>query len=118
MYRVLNRELELWNLKWEREKFDISYMCSIKLLQFCDVEIFPTIHGLLRILATLPLSVASAERTFSTLRRIKSWLRSTMSEDRLVGLALMNVHRDIELIVDNIIDRFAKLGNRRLEFEL
>lgn len=43
----------------------------------------------------LPISVASSERTFSTLRRLKTWLRSTMTQKRLTHLALMHVHTDI-----------------------
>jgi len=39
-----------------------------------------------------------------------------MSEERLVGLALMNIHRDVVLDVDNIIDRFAQSRKRLKEF--
>jgi len=46
---------------------------------------------------------------------IKNYLRSTMSDSRLNGLALLYVHRDIPLNYDSVIDDFAK-GNRRLEF--
>lgn len=35
----------------------------------CTESIFPNIHKLLTILCALPISVASAERSFSTLRR-------------------------------------------------
>jgi len=42
-------------------------------------------------------------------------LRSTMSDSRLNGLALLYVHRDILLNYDSVIDDFPK-GNRRLEF--
>jgi len=43
----------------------------------------------LKVLTTLPVTTASAERTFSMLRRFKTRLRSTMAEDILTGLALM-----------------------------
>lgn len=52
-------------------------------------------------------STATAERTFSTLRRLKSWMRTRMAEDRLTGLALMNVHTDIEVCVERVINRFG-----------
>lgn len=40
-----------------------------------------------------------------------------MGEQRLCGLALLSVHRDIEIDVDKIIDRFANTGKKRkLEF--
>ena len=74
----------------------------------CDDVIFPYIKATLCILCVLPASVATGERSFSALNRLKTWLRSTMSQDRLVGLALLHIHRDIEMNVNNIIDKFAK----------
>jgi hypothetical protein len=83
-------------------------MCVTEILANCHEEIFPLINRLLTILITLPISNVSAERTFSTLRRLKTWLRSTMSETRLTGLALLNIHRDIYVEVTKIIDMFLK----------
>jgi len=85
-----------------------------------DEDIFPTIRTLLQVLATLPVSVASAERSFSTLRRVKTWLRSRMTEDRLSALCLINVYNKIDILdqIDHIIDIFASLKNRSLEFVL
>jgi hypothetical protein len=34
-------------------------------------------------------------------------LGSKMGEQRLIGLALLNIHRDIDVEVQTIIDRFA-----------
>ena len=38
----------------------------------------------------MPVSAATAERSFSLLKRLKTWLRNTMMQDWLIGLALMN----------------------------
>jgi len=43
---------------------------------------------------TIPVSVASAERSFSKLKLIKSNLRSTMSQQRLNRLALLSIEKD------------------------
>ena len=40
----------------------------------------------------LPVTSCEAERSFSTLRRIKIYLHCTMKQKRLSGLALLNVH--------------------------
>ncbi|XP_015365144.1 PREDICTED: zinc finger MYM-type protein 1-like [Diuraphis noxia] len=69
---------------------------------------FPLIKKLLLILGTLPISIASAEHSFSTLRRLKTWLRNQMSQAHLTGLALMNIHSNVPLDIDSIINRFAK----------
>ncbi|XP_050059883.1 uncharacterized protein LOC114132402 [Aphis gossypii] len=46
---------------------------------------FPNINIALRILLTIPVASAGAERAFSKLKIIKNYLRSTISQDRLSG---------------------------------
>uniref|UniRef100_A0A3B1J2K6 DUF4371 domain-containing protein n=1 Tax=Astyanax mexicanus TaxID=7994 RepID=A0A3B1J2K6_ASTMX len=45
----------------------------------------------LKLFLTIPVTVASAERSFSKLKMIKNYLRSTMSQDRLSGLAMLSI---------------------------
>jgi len=73
--------------------------------------VYEIIHILLILLTTLPVSNASAERSFSSLRRLKSWLRSTMSEDLLTGLAMMHIHRGIEISIDTPSPDLPKVEN-------
>jgi len=47
--------------------------------------------------------------------RLKTWLRSQMGQSRLTGLALMHVHRNVDVEVNNIMDRFAK-NKRKIDF--
>lgn len=78
-------------------------------LDLCDKTFYPAIHSLLSIFATLPVSTATPERTFSVLKYLKSYLRSSTGEERLSGLALAFIHRDIDVekTVDLIVDLFA-----------
>ncbi|KAK2664532.1 hypothetical protein Ddye_003106 [Dipteronia dyeriana] len=46
-----------------------------------------------RILLTIPVTIATAERSFSKLKLIKNYLRSTMSLDRLSGLTMLSVEK-------------------------
>ena len=60
-----------------------------------------------------------AERSFSGLRRLKNYMKSTMKENRLNGLALMMVHRTcISVSVEDIIDTFAARHSRRMRLDL
>ena len=90
-------------------------------LELCDASFYPHVHKLLTILMTLPVSATSAEHSFSAVRRQKNWLRTNMSQDRsrLVGLALLHMHRDINvgLTTEQIVDRFVK-RKRRVDFVL
>lgn len=74
---------------------------------------------LLKLISVLPVSTATAERSFSSLRRLKTYLRNSTSESRLVGLALLSIHRDIDISDDQILDKFANSGKaRRLKLSL
>jgi hypothetical protein len=43
-------------------------------------------------------------------------MRSTMTEERLTGLALLHFHKDLPTDVDEVINRFALLGSHQLAF--
>jgi hypothetical protein len=84
------------------------YDC-ISALDMCDKIFYPAIHSLLSIFATLAVSTATAERTFSVLKYLKSYLRSSTGEERLTGLALAYIHRDIDVhkTVELMVELFA-----------
>ena len=64
-------------------------------------EVLPNVVAALRIFLILPVSVATAERSFSKLKLIKTYLRSTISEDRLVGLATLSIEHEIAQSIEN-----------------
>ena len=72
-------------------------------------EILPVLYKVASILATIPATSCSAERSFSALRLIKAFLRSTMGQDRLSSIAVINIerkyanktmHDDMQRIID------------------
>lgn len=90
----------------------LEYIYSKNLTAVC-----PNITIALRILLTMPVTVASAERSFSKLKLIKNYLRSTMSQERLTNLATISIE---EAILDHIdihetIKDFASRKARRVE---
>jgi hypothetical protein len=54
--------------------------------------------------------------TCLTLKLLKIYLRSTMSENRLNGLAMIYIHSMINIDIDQVIDQFLKRKNRNLDF--
>ena len=70
-----------------------------------------------RILYTLPVTTARAERSFSKLSLIKTKLRSTMCEDRLESLMFCSIEKEILLSLDNedLISKFVSMADRRLQ---
>lgn len=110
-------ELRLWWAKWANKAANQRPSTGTDALSHCDSRFYPNVYKLLQILVTLPVTAASAERTFSSMRLLKNYLRSTMSEERMVGLALLYAHRNVDISVSEVIDRFAKLP-RRVNFVL
>jgi len=72
-------------------------------------------------LLSLPCTTSTVERSFSSLRRIKTWLRSTIGENRLNGLAMFSIHRqwvfaNKEQLVEDVVRKFAT-NPRKLLFK-
>jgi len=79
------------------------------------ISIYPNIEIALRIYTSTAVTNCSAERSFSCLKRIKNYLRSTMSQDRLNALAILSIEHELtnQLSYDDIIEDFAKKKSRR-----
>ena len=81
--------------------------------------LLPQVKALLRALLVIPASTATPERSFSALRRLKSWLRATMGQERLNALAIAHVHGDRvkNVSIDSLITEFvSKSDSRKLTF--
>ena len=62
---------------------------------------------ILLILSTMPASTVTAERSFSTMKQIKTYLRSTMTTERLSTLATLHAYREVEIDRQSVISKFA-----------
>ncbi|XP_018496236.1 52 kDa repressor of the inhibitor of the protein kinase-like [Galendromus occidentalis] len=114
---VLRGEFELWRARWIEVPRDTLPVNAIDALNSCCDEEFPKISILLRIFATLPVTTSSAERTFSSLRLLKTYLRSTMSEERLNGLTSMLIQKDVAVTPEEVLEVLA-LDPRKLDLVL
>jgi hypothetical protein len=63
----------------------------------------------------MPVTVASAQRSFSKLKLLKNYLRLTMTQDRLNGLAILCIEKKLldEIDIYGIIDDFVSQNVRR-----
>ena len=67
----------------------------------------------MQLLMIVPATSASAERSFSCLRRVKTWLRSTMSQARLNSVALLHANRCLTPNLNTVLDDFINLNDVR-----
>ena len=77
-------------------------------------DMFPEFSKVVHILAVIPVTSCSAERSFSRLRRLKTYLRSTMRKQRVSNIALVNTEREYaNSVVNNDIDRIIDIFGHR-----
>ena len=99
---ALELQLQMLGGLTKQERFQnlnhlATYMSS---LHVQTRSLFKDVEALLHLCLSLPVSVASSERSFSALRRLKTWLRNTVTQRRLTHLALLHLHQDILDTVD------------------
>ena len=56
----------------------------------------------------------SMRTIFFRLTKAETWNRTTMTEDRLNGLALLNIHKNVNIDRERVLDAFDASGNRRI----
>lgn len=98
----------------EKSPSDIlEYIYSNNLL-----STFPNLAIIIQILLTLPVTVATGERSFSKLKIIKNYLRSSMSQDRLSALAMLSIEHEVcdTLDIKNIVKKFSETKARKVRF--
>lgn len=111
---ILEAEWHLWVSHWKNTQNTLPKH-AVEALKMCDAESFPNIKILLTILAVIPVTTASVERSFSTLKRLKTYLRNKTGEDRFTSIALMTVHRNVHVNVEEIVIQYIQ-GPTRLRF--
>ena len=85
-------------------------------LKIANPMLFPNISAILQLLLTLPVGSCSCERSFSAMRRLKTWQRSSMGETRFNELAILNIHDgdDFGMVDPSAVLKRFDIGNRRI----
>jgi hypothetical protein len=115
---------ELLNVVHTESSVRIKEITSIRTI--CDMMnsasfgklMFSEVHKLLILYLTAPMTSATAERTFSTLRRLKNNLRANMTQQRLNHIVLLHTHKDYtdKINLTNVAEEFITLNERRIQF--
>ena len=88
------------------------------LVKSCLLDSTPYLCLCLKLYLTIGVSIASCERSFSKLKMIKSYLRSTMSDDRLSALSILSIERDYvqQFDFEDIVADFSSAKARKVQF--
>lgn len=98
----------------EHTKKPIPDTIARTLVVLSEQKWFPNIRVILCLIAVVPSSSNSCERSISKLRMIKTYLRSTIGQDRFSSLALVNIHSEIDIDFQKVLDIFATDYQHRL----
>ncbi|XP_050524265.1 52 kDa repressor of the inhibitor of the protein kinase-like [Daktulosphaira vitifoliae] len=101
-YEKVVLEVELWH-----RYLNINNMKpqnAMDALLKCNQDFYSNIYNLLHILVVLPVTSRESERSFPSLKRIKTYLRNTTSATRLNGLAVLSIYRHVSVTEDEVID--------------
>ena len=114
--QLLSTEFNRWKIRCTSIPLDKRPNTLQEALQYCDKDAFPNIYVLLLIACTLPVTTCETERSNSQLKLLKTYLRSTMTEERLSALAVIKVHRGMveDLNFDQLVVMFANKHPRRM----
>ena len=110
---AFQQEVKVWTERWKLFSTPLpDNICET--LQQANDKLYPNICSLLKLLLVIPVTTASVERGNSSLKYVKSELRTTMTQDRLNVLILLFIHKDIPLDYDVIVNAFAAKRPRRM----
>ena len=116
--KSLSGELVRWKRLWisSSQEAATSKVPSnlLEALQSCDKDSFQNIYYLLTVGCALPITSAEAERTFSLLRRIKTYTRSMLTEEHFSDLAVIAMHYKERIPTDEMLKAFIQANPRRI----
>ena len=112
---LMDQELKRWKVKWQSKQLECIPTSCAQAVKECDAQMYPNISRLLKIACTLPVTSCECERSASTLRRLNTFMRASMREDRLSSLALIHTHYDMTVDPEKAVNIFAQLHHRKLE---
>ena len=113
----LSTELEV--LKGICKKNKPSHTLEIiEVLKQCNRDswlIIPSVLKIVKLLLVVAPTAATAERSFSMMRRVKTWLRATMKQKSLNSLAILTSHKDItdDLDLTEVANKFVSGHGKR-----
>jgi hypothetical protein len=94
-------------------------MSAMEIFEFVrEVDSYPNIYIAYRIVFTMHVTIASAERSFSMMKLL-NYLRSLMSQERLNGLATLCIEKQLldDIDIESTIADFASRSVRRNYFK-
>ena len=114
----LKTQLHLLHTGSDKSLTDLeSIITYLKTLDKVERECFSEVVKVVKLILVMPATNAVSERSFSALRRLKSWLRTTTCQARLNWCMILHVHKDKtdSLQLNSVANEFVSRNNSRMQ---
>lgn len=111
---ILNRDLDLRYTRYTSlSPTELAKTNAVDPYFNKNPDFFPIISKIIQVFVTLSVPTVTGARSFSSLRRLKTYLKNSTGQNRLNSLALLNIHRDVNVKMYGGIDEVAKYTPNR-----
>jgi hypothetical protein len=114
MFHDFVDEVERWKIRWALVYHKPETLLDT--LHATNSDLYPARYSIISILLTMTVSSAISEISFSAMRRLKSYLKSTMGDEQLSNLSFVHIYRPVKVDMDMIIDDLVSRRNLCLDF--
>ena len=106
----------IWEDHWKNSVKGSGNIVSSTLKQITFPS-FQIIKRALRILGTMPVTSSICEMSFSSMKLLQTYIRATMTNNRLNALVLLYVHPNIHPSSEEVLQKYAEIGLHRMRFD-
>ena len=117
-FQLQHYELEAPNHPKVKNMSSIADLCQ-GLVEIEKSIIYPLVDRLIWLILTIPVSIATTERTFSAMKIVKTRLRNRMEDDFLANYLIVYIEKEIveRFTIDMIIDDFYSMKEQRAQLK-
>ena len=111
---MVDIELSSWKCKWLECDEKLRPKTIVSSLKKCSKDMYLNLSVLLKLAATLPVTLCECERSFSVLQPLQTWLRASMTTKRLSSFAIINIHCGVQIDFKRVVKISLELHPRKL----
>jgi hypothetical protein len=75
------------------QSIDENYIILNDVKKVLTKQTFPNLYKLFQVALTFPISSFTCERSFSAMRRIKTWLRTSMLQEKFKNISVLYIEK-------------------------
>jgi len=97
---------------------DENYITLNYVKKVLTKQTFSNLYKLFQVVLTIPISSSTCERSFSAMRRIKTWLQTSMLQERFNNTSILYIEKEISksIYTETIVNIFAQ-KNRYIQLK-